>query len=181
MAQIKVTSSRPIRVDHDAAAKAASTAIIQHMIKRADAAVDVADRKLPAYSSLYVQQLNAIGAPTSPSARLAAIVRRLKVKRVVTANGRTQILFDLDGTVMSTARPPPYVFDRNKTPQQRARALTNWKASVKRTVSHDVDQVLAWLAMETSDRRARRLIGVSPRGRSEVIAAIQKARVFRTG
>lgn len=180
MAQIRVTSSTPIRVDHAAVARAAATAILNHNNKRITAGDDVADQKLPGYSQLYQQQLVAIGANTSPAARLAALAKKLKVVRTTTTGGRTSISFGIDGTVMSTSRPPPYVFDRNKTPEQRARALANWKASVKETESHDVDLVLKWLASGTSDRRPRRVLGVSPRGRAEVNKAIENARVFVT-
>ncbi len=181
MAQIKVTRRGHIRFDPAAAAKAAGDAIIKHVAKRVTEGRDVADAPLPAYSALYRQQLAVIGDSSSQGAALAELVRALRVIQTTTTNGRTAIAFGVGNTqVTSTPRPPPWVFDRAKTPAQRAAAVERWRTAPKRSESNPIALVLKWLASSGNGHRPIRIVGVSPRGRADVIKALERARVFRS-
>jgi hypothetical protein len=183
MAEIKVTATRPIRVDQGHAARTAGEAIVAAVKKRVAKERDVADARVVGYSDLYRQQLAALGKTANAGAHLAELIKGLRVARISVTNGRARVEFAVDGTVQSTARPPPWVFDRNKTPEQRAAALARWRAAPKKTHTHAASLVLRMLAVTTPDRRARRLLGVSPSDRALVIKALERegGRIFRTG
>lgn len=113
------------------------------MVQRRTAkGIDVDGRAMKPYSSLYAMQLKSVGENvnvdlTRSGDYLAGISER---SRTVTATGGTVVIGPGTGTSRSMPLPPPYVFSEDKTPEERAEAFADWKASTKsprRSPSHN--------------------------------------------
>lgn len=180
---IKVRVVGKLTFDEARAANAMSKAIVLHILRRTGQRKDVDDRTLPAYSPLYAMQLASIGEPTTADLRRTGdMIRSIALRRIQKSRGVVSATFAPDGARSAVVhRPPPYVFDEKKTPAQRAEAFDKWRRGRKksgRALPHNV--VMLMLARGTANRKARRILGVSPAGRPGVIEAIVKSSPFRS-
>jgi hypothetical protein len=183
MAQVTVRRVGKLTVDKQAAAKAMAPAILKHVLSRIAEGRDARDAPLADYSPLYRAQLAAIGQDTRPRARrTGALMQALRLARtVVTPNGVEMVFGVDDSSSKQTPRPPPWVFSSKQTPAEQVSALARWRAAPKRsTTSPPHSQLLAWLLRGNGRSKPRALLGVSPRGRPPIIAALERAHIFRS-
>lgn len=184
MAQITVRRRGKIKIDTTAAIKAVGDAIVLHILRRTNQRRDVNDAALAPYSELYQKQLAIMNESTAADLRLTGeMMRSVRLLRVTTKDGKTVLTFGPgDKRITPTPRPPPWVFDRKKTPEGRARALDGWLSSRKKRARRlPASLIMSWLAKGVGGRPPRRVLGVSPRGMPEVVRAFEMAGIFTQG
>lgn len=178
---ITVRRTGKITIDENAAARALVQAVMKHMQSRVRAGVDARDRPFAPYSPLVQKQRAATGQPTDVELRSSGgLMNDLLLLRTEVRSGVITLTFGAGtGTSPQTPRPPPWVFIG--TPEQQSKALDRWRNAAKKTTSSPPhDQLLALLVRGDGRRPPRDILGVSPRGTSEIVKAIESAPVFKS-
>jgi len=183
MAKVTVKRTRKIKVEPSPAVRAMAAEVVAHHKERLRRGIDRAGAQMPARSSLYLQQLAAIGKSGTPVGVLTGGLAESIILTRVRGQGLRQVMvFGADGKSSPIVeRPPWWCFDPKKTQEQRTRALLVWRrfrhAKQKRQ-SHK--KALRWLVGGYRGRTSRRAMGITPQARAQILRAMQQAGIFRS-
>lgn len=175
-----VRRTNPIRANVRTAADNLGAAIVRIMKARQAAERGADGAALPAPSSLYRQQLAAIGKSPHPGGR---ILDDLQVLQLEVAGAVARLVFGVTGSnPPRPPRPQPVVFSPKLTPAQRGKALERWRRSTKKPdVSLPRAQVLEYLVVGGGGRKPMKLLGLTPAERQQVVKVIEGSKVFTYG
>jgi hypothetical protein len=103
---------------------------------------------------------------------LASIGER---SRTITPTGGTVMIGPDTGTSRIMPLPPPYVFDANKTPQERAQAFADWKAAPKKGGQGPPHNIIGgWLEKGTGRMPPRPHLNLTPQERKAIAEKLAK-------
>ncbi len=143
---VKVTVRNRVEIDVVAILDFLVVTAVGMLQRRTAKGIDADGNPFSPYSNLYSLQLRSVGERdnvdlTRSGAYLAGIGER---SRSLDANGNARATIGPGtGTSPGMPLPPPFVFSESKTPEQRAEAFADWKASPKTKRPSPAHNVLA--------------------------------------